>query len=39
MTLAIVDDGDDVCRALGRLLRAMGHDVKVFASADQGAKQ
>jgi FixJ family two-component response regulator len=34
MTLAIVDDDDDVRRALSRLLRAMGHDVKVFASAE-----
>ena len=34
MTLAIVDDDDDVRRALARLLRSLGHDVKVFASAE-----
>jgi two-component system response regulator FixJ len=34
MTLAIVDDDDDVRRALFRLLRAMGYEVKVFASAE-----
>lgn len=34
MTLAVVDDDDDVRRALFRLLRAMGHEVKVFASAE-----
>src|SRR4030095_4092230 len=34
MTLAIVDDDDDVRCALGRLLGAMGHVVKVFASAE-----
>jgi FixJ family two-component response regulator len=35
MTLAIVDDDDDVRRALSRLLRAMGYDVKVFTSAEE----
>ncbi len=34
MTLAIVDDDDDVRRALSRLLRSMGHQVRVFASAE-----
>jgi FixJ family two-component response regulator len=34
MTLAIVDDDDDVRIALSRLLGAMGHEVKVFASAE-----
>ena len=35
MTLAIVDDDDDVRTALSRLLRAMGHTVKVFALAEE----
>jgi FixJ family two-component response regulator len=35
MTLAVVDDDDDVRRALFRLLRAMGHEVRVFASAEE----
>ena len=35
MTLAIVDDDDDVRRALGRLLRSLGHDVRAFASAEE----
>lgn len=34
MTLAIIDDDDDVRAALSRLLRAMGHDVRVFNSAE-----
>jgi two-component system response regulator FixJ len=34
MTLAIVDDDDDVRKALARLLRSMGHEVRVFASAE-----
>src|SRR5688572_28790318 len=34
MTLAIVDDDDDVRRALSRLLCAMGHEVRVFRSAE-----
>lgn len=34
LTLAIVDDDDDVRIALSRLLRAMGHRVEVFASAE-----
>ena len=33
MTFAVVDD-DDVRKALSRLLRAMGHDVRAFASAE-----
>lgn len=35
MTLAIVDDDDDVRRALARLLRSLGHDVSTFASAEE----
>ena len=35
MTLAIVDDDDDVRTALARLLCSLGHDVKVFASAEE----
>jgi FixJ family two-component response regulator len=39
MTLAIVDDDEDVRQALARLLRSLGHDVRVFASAeDFGAR-
>jgi two-component system, LuxR family, response regulator FixJ len=34
MTFAVVDDDEDVRRALSRLLRVMGHDVSVFASAE-----
>src|SRR3954454_11440605 len=34
MTLAIVDDDDDVRTALSRLLRAMGHGVRAFSSAE-----
>lgn len=34
LALAIVDDDDDVRRALSRLLRAMGHRVEVFESAE-----
>ena len=34
MTLAIVDDDADVRRALARLLRSMGHNVRVFGSAE-----
>jgi FixJ family two-component response regulator len=34
MSLAIVDDDDDVRTALSRLLRAMGHTVGGFASAE-----
>ena len=32
--LAVVDDDDDVRRALSRLLRAMGHQVQLFTSAE-----
>lgn len=32
---AIVDDDEDVRRALDRLLTAFGHDVAVYASADE----
>ena len=35
MTLAIVDDDDDVRTALARLLGSLGHDVKIFASAEE----
>jgi FixJ family two-component response regulator len=34
MTLAVVDDDDDVRTALDRLLQAMGHQVIGFASAE-----
>jgi FixJ family two-component response regulator len=34
LLLAIVDDDDDVRMALSRLLRAMGHQVTAFASAE-----
>jgi len=34
MMLAIVEDDDDVRLALSRLLRAMGHQVKLFTSAE-----
>jgi FixJ family two-component response regulator len=34
MTLAVVDDDDDVRKALSRLLRSMGHEVRLFASAE-----
>jgi FixJ family two-component response regulator len=35
MSLAIVDDDEDVRKALARLLRCLGHDVRVFASAEE----
>jgi FixJ family two-component response regulator len=35
LTLAIVDDDDDVRTALARLLRSLGHEVRVFASAEE----
>ena len=34
LTVAIVDDDDDVRIALSRLLRAIGHEVRLFASAE-----
>ena len=34
LILAVVDDDDDVRIALSRLLRAMGHQVRLFASAE-----
>ena len=34
LTLALVEDDDDVRAALGRLLRSMGHRVHLFASAE-----
>ena len=34
MSLAVVDDDEDVRTALARLLRCLGHDVRVFASAE-----
>ena len=37
MTLAVVDDDADVRAALNRLLRAMGHQVRLFASAEEFA--
>ena len=35
LNLVVVDDDDDVRTALRRLLRSMGHDVQVFASAEE----
>ena len=35
LAIAVVDDDGDVRRALERLLRSMGHDVRVFASAEE----
>ena len=34
LNLVVVDDDEDVRTALRRLLRSMGHDVRVFASAE-----
>ena len=34
MMLAIVDDDEDVRQALARLLRSLGHQVKVYGSAE-----
>lgn len=35
MTLAVVDDDADVRTALNRLLRSLGHEVRLFASAEE----
>jgi FixJ family two-component response regulator len=35
LNLVVVDDDADVRTALRRLLRSMGHDVQVFASAEE----
>src|SRR3954465_11850224 len=35
MSLVVVDDDRDVSRALRRLLQSMGHDVRVFGSAEE----
>jgi FixJ family two-component response regulator len=35
LSLVVVDDDQAVRTALGRLLRAMGHEVRVFASAEE----
>lgn len=35
LNLVVVDDDEDVRSALRRLLRSMGHDVQVFASAEE----
>jgi FixJ family two-component response regulator len=35
MTFAIVDDDEDVRRALGRLVRSLGHAVHMFGSAEE----
>jgi len=35
MTLAIVDDDEDVRIALSRLVRSLGHHVRVFGSAEE----
>jgi FixJ family two-component response regulator len=37
MMLAVVDDDVDVRTALNRLLRALGHEVRLFASAEEFA--
>jgi FixJ family two-component response regulator len=37
LTLAVVEDDGDVRAALARLLRAHGHDVSLFSSAEQFA--
>jgi FixJ family two-component response regulator len=34
LSLAVVEDDRDVRTALGRLLRSMGHDVRLFESAE-----
>jgi FixJ family two-component response regulator len=34
MVLGVVDDDVDVRTAIGRLLRLLGHDVRLFASAE-----
>ena len=35
LTLVVVDDDAEVRKALSRLLRSMGHDVRAFASAEE----
>jgi len=35
LKVVIVDDDEDVRTALRRLLRSMGHDVRLFASAEE----
>jgi len=35
LNLVVVDDDEAVRTAVGRLLRAMGHEVRVFASAEE----
>ena len=35
LSIIVVDDDEEVRTALRRLLRAMGHDVRVFASAEE----
>jgi FixJ family two-component response regulator len=35
MMVSVVDDDVDVRTALNRLLRALGHDVRLFASAEE----
>jgi FixJ family two-component response regulator len=37
MMLAVVDDDVDVRTALNRLLRALGHEVRLYASAEEFA--
>ncbi|HZM97296.1 MAG TPA: response regulator [Vicinamibacterales bacterium] len=37
MIVSVVDDDVDVRTALNRLLRALGHDVRLFASAEEFA--
>ena len=35
LTLVVVDDDEEVRTALRRLLRSLGHDVRVFGSAEE----
>jgi FixJ family two-component response regulator len=35
LNLVVVDDDDDVRTSVARLLRSMGHNVRVFASAEE----
>src|SRR4030095_5233874 len=35
LNLVVVDDDEEVRTALRRLLRSMGHEVRVFASAEE----
>jgi two-component system response regulator FixJ len=39
MVIGVVDDDVDMRRALHRLLRVMGHEVRLFASAEEFASE